>query len=70
MAGSVIPRRGDLVFLLQAAQDGDGRLHRRLAHEDLLEAAFQRGILLDVLAVFVQRGRADAMQLRRVQAPA
>ena len=35
----------------------------RLADEHLLEAALQRGVLLDVLAVFVQRGRADAVQL-------
>ncbi len=52
-----------LVLLLQAAQDGDGRLHARLADQDLLEAALQRGVLLDVLAVFVERGRADAVQL-------
>jgi hypothetical protein len=38
-------------------------LPRRLVHQHLLEAALQRGILLDVLAVFVQRGRADAVQL-------
>jgi hypothetical protein len=31
--------------------------------EDRLEAARQRGVLLDMLAVFVQRGRADAVQL-------
>ena len=31
--------------------------------KDRLEAARQRGVLLDVLAVFVERGRADAMQL-------
>jgi hypothetical protein len=35
----------------------------RLAHEHFLEAALQRGVLLDVLAVFVERGRTDAMQL-------
>ncbi len=61
----------NLVFLLQAAQDGDGRLHRRLVHQHFLEAALERGILLDVLAVFVERGRADAVQLaarqRRLQ---
>ena len=51
-----------LVLFLQAAQDGDGRLHAGLAHQDLLEAALQRGVLLDVLAVFVQRGGAHAMQ--------
>src|SRR5690606_16637542 len=49
--------------LLQAAQDRDRVLDRRLAHEHLLEAALERGVLLDVLAVFVERGRADAVQL-------
>ncbi len=62
-------RVGDLhavvhfVLFLQAAQDGDGGLDARLAHDDLLEAALQRGVLLDVLAVFVERGRAHAVQL-------
>ena len=51
-----------LVFLLDAAQDGDRIFDRRLADEHRLEAARQRGILLDVLAVFIERGRADAMQ--------
>ena len=51
-----------LVTLLEAAQDGDGVLHAWLAHEHLLETAFQCRILLDVLAVFVQRGRADQAQ--------
>ena len=36
---------------------------RRLADEHLLEAALERGVLLDVLAVLVERGRADAVQL-------
>ena len=61
----------DLVFLLEAAQDRDRVLDRRLADEDRLEAPRQRRVLLDVLAVFVERGRADAMQLaarqRRLQ---
>ena len=35
----------------------------RLADQHLLEAALERGVLLDVLAVFVERGRADAVQL-------
>jgi hypothetical protein len=52
-----------LVLFLQAAQDGDGGLHAGLAHQDLLEAALQRGVFLDVLAVFVQRGGAHAVQL-------
>ena len=36
---------------------------RRLVHEDRLEAPLQRGVLLDVLAVLVQRGGADGVQL-------
>ncbi|CAM2150949.1 hypothetical protein PT2222_250042 [Paraburkholderia tropica] len=51
------------IFLLQTAQNRDGRFHRRFVDEHLLEAAFERGVLLDVLAIFVERGRADAMQL-------
>ena len=52
-----------LVALLQAAQDRDRVLDRRLAHVDLLEAALERGVLLDVLAELVERGRADHAQL-------
>ena len=52
-----------LVRLLQAAQDRDRVLDGRLADENRLEAPLQRRILLDVLAVFVERGRADAVQL-------
>ena len=40
-----------------------GVLDRRLAHVDLLEAALERGVLLDVLAVLVERGGADHAQL-------
>ena len=52
-----------LVALLEPAQDGDGVLHRRLAHVDLLEAPLERRVLLDVLAELVERGRADHAQL-------
>ena len=52
-----------LVALLQAAQDRDGVLDRGLIHQHLLEAPLERGILLDVLAVLVERGGADAVQL-------
>ena len=41
----------------------DGVLDARLADEDRLEAPLQRRVLLDVLAVLVQGGRADAVQL-------
>ncbi len=53
----------DLVAFLQAAQDSDGRLDRRLVDQHLLESPLERSILLDVLAIFVERGRADAVQL-------
>ena len=36
---------------------------RRLGHEHRLEAPRQRRVLLDMLLVFVERGRADAVQL-------
>ena len=52
-----------LVALLEAAEDGNGVLHRRFVGEHRLEAALQGGVLLDVLAVFVQGGRADGAQL-------
>ena len=51
------------VLLAQPAQDRDRVLHVGLAHEDDLEAALQRSIFLDVLAVLIQRGRADGPQL-------
>ncbi len=53
----------DLIALLQAAQDRDGVLHARLVHLYRLEAALQCGVLFDILAVLVQRGGADAVQL-------
>ena len=60
-----------LVFLLEAAQDRDRVRDRRLGDEDRLEAPRQRRVLLDMLAIFVERRRADAMQLaarqRRLQ---
>ena len=51
-----------LVAVLQAAQDADGVLHRRLADEHLLEATLECGVLLDVLAVLVESGGADHPQ--------
>ncbi len=47
---------------LEALQDLDGILDRRLLHIDLLEAADEGAILLEVLAVFLVGGRADAAQ--------
>ena len=51
-----------LVPLLQTAQDGDGILHGRFIHLHRLEPALQCGVFFDILAVLVQRGRADAVQ--------
>ena len=39
-----------------------GILDARLADKDRLEAAGERGVLLDVLFIFVERGGADAVQ--------
>ena len=52
-----------LVALAQPAQDRDRLLDRRLVDEDRLEAPLERGVLLDVLAVLVEGGRADRVQL-------
>ena len=52
----------DLEALLEAAQDGDGVLHRGFTHHHGLETALERGVLFDVLAVLVERRRADAVQ--------
>ena len=53
----------DLVALLEPAQDRDRVVDRRLSHVHLLEAPLERGVLLDVLAVLVERRRADHAQL-------
>ncbi len=53
----------DLVALAQAAQDRDRVLDRRLADIDRLEAPLEGRVLLDVLSVLVQGGRADRVQL-------
>lgn len=52
-----------LVAALESAQDRDGVLDGRFGDQDLLEAALQRGVLLDALAVLVQGGGADHAQL-------
>ncbi len=51
-----------LVLLLDAAENADRVGDRRLADEHRLEAPGERRVLLDVLAVLVERGRADAVQ--------
>ncbi len=52
-----------LVAVLEPAEDRDRVLDGGLLHEHRLEAALERGVLLDVLAVLVERGRADRPQL-------
>ncbi len=50
------------VAFFEPAQDGDGVFHRRLIDQHLLKTPLERRVLLDVLAILVERGRADAMQ--------
>ena len=52
-----------LVAVAQAAQDLHGVVDRRLLDADLLEAALECGVALEVLAVLVERRRADRLQL-------
>ncbi len=72
-AGRVV---GDLdaVVQLEAFADTEEDVHRLLQgglfDHDRLEAALQGGVLLDVLAELVERGRADALQLAARQAVA
>ena len=52
-----------LVARIQSAQYRDGVFHARLAHVHLLEAPFECGVLLDVLAVLIEGRRPDQAQL-------
>ena len=52
-----------LIALLQATEDGNGVLHRRLRHQHRLEPALQGRVLLDILTVFVQGSGADTVEL-------
>ena len=52
-----------LVLLAHALQDLDRVGQRRLFDPHRLEAALERGVLLEVLAVLVERGGADGLQL-------
>ena len=51
----------------QASQDGDGVYDAGLVHKDLLEAALQRRVFLDIFPVLVKGCRADAAQLATPQ---
>ena len=57
----------NLESLAQAPQDRDRILYCGGVYQHRLEAPLQRGVLLDVPAVFVERGRADAVQLAASQ---
>ena len=52
-----------LVAIAQAVENGKGFLGGGLAHHHGLEAPLQGRVLLDVLAVFLQGGGADALHL-------
>ena len=52
-----------LVAVAQALEDLDGVGHGGLLDHDRLEAALEGGVLLEVLAVLVERGGADGLQL-------
>ena len=56
-----------LVFFLEAAQNRDRILDGGFRHKDRLEAAGKRRVFLDMLAVFVERRGADAMQFAACQ---
>ncbi|MNS52490.1 hypothetical protein D3C72_852070 [compost metagenome] len=51
------------VFFLQPAQDRDRVLNGRLIHQHRLETAGKGRILFHMLAIFIERGGADAVQL-------
>ncbi len=52
-----------LVHLADAPQDLDRLVHGGFVHHDGLEAALQGGVRFDMLAILVQRGGADDLQL-------
>src|SRR5688572_8691205 len=52
-----------LVALLQSAENRDCTLDARLPDIDRLKPPLERGILLDVLAIFVERRRANDVKL-------
>ncbi len=52
-----------LVLLAKSLEDFDRLVDRRRIDDDGLEAALERAVLFDVLAILVKRGRADALQL-------
>jgi len=55
------------ILLLDTAQNGDGIFNRWLTHKHRLETTGQCRIFLNVLAVLIQRGRTNTMQLTTCQ---
>ena len=53
----------DFILLANTTKDADGLWNAGLAHKDLCEPTFERGILLDVLAVFREGRRTDTAKL-------
>ena len=53
----------DLETFPEPAQDGDGVLDIGFVDQDGLESALQGGVVFDVLAILVERRRADQVQL-------
>ena len=52
-----------LVAVAEAAQDLHGLVDRRLVDAHLLEAALERSVALQILAVLVERGGSDRLDL-------
>ena len=55
------------VTFFQTSQDGNRIFYGRLVNQYLLETALQSRIFLNVLTVFIQRGRTDTMKLASCQ---
>ncbi len=52
-----------LVALFQAAENSNRVFLVGLVNQHLLKTAFQGGVLLDILPVFIERSRTDTVQL-------
>ncbi|MDT4846637.1 hypothetical protein FQZ97_806660 [compost metagenome] len=51
-----------LVFFLQSAQNRNGIFYRRFIDKYRLEATGKRCVLLNIFAIFLKRGCANAVQ--------
>ena len=56
-----------LIFLFQAAENGNGVFGRRLVHRDRLEAALECLVFFEILLIFLQSGGPDAAQFAACQ---